>query len=77
MTELSNKTFQLNERIEMISVSNSCSVAIASESNELVRLYRINDNEKFGECQLVTKSVGSTDAIAMNPNGTILCCSGK
>lgn len=76
MLECSNQILPLNERIGMISVSNFGDLAVASESNELVKLYKMKDG-KFEESKLVTKCVGSTDALAINPSGTILCCSGK
>lgn len=76
MLECSSLALPLNERIGKISVSNSGDVAVASESNELVRLYKMKDG-KFEDAKLVTKCVGSTDALAINSAGTILCCSGK
>lgn len=77
MIECSSHALPFNERIGMISVSNSGHLATASESHELVRLYKIGGNEQFEEPKLVTKCVGSTDALALNPSGTILCCTGK
>lgn len=78
MNQCANGGLTLNEMIGMIAVSNSDCVATASESHELVRLYRMMEgNEQFQQPKLVTKCVGSTDALAINPSGTILCCSGK
>jgi hypothetical protein len=77
MTECSSHALPFNEKIGMISVSNHGYLATASESHELVRLYKMGENGKFEEPKLVTKCVGSTDALALNPSGTILCCSGK
>lgn len=77
MTECSSLTLQSPDSIGMISVSNTGSVACASESNDLVRLYKMGEDGKFGDFKLVTKTSGSTDALALNPLGTILCCSGK
>ncbi len=77
MMECSHVSLPSTEHIGMISVSNSGDVAFASESNELVRLYKMNKDGHFGELKLVTKSAGSTDSIALNSSGTMLCCSGK
>lgn len=77
MTECTSHPLPFNERIGMISVSNSGHLASASESHELVRLYKMRENGKFEEPKLVTKCVGSTDSLALNPSGTILCCTGK
>lgn len=77
MTECSKLTLPSTEHLGMISVSNSGDVAFASESNDFVRLYKMDKDGKFGELNLVTKSAGSTDAIALSPSGSILCCSGK
>lgn len=78
MLECTNQLLKLHERIGKISVSNFGDVAVASESNELVRLYKIRKEDgKFEEAKLVTKCVGFTDALAINPSGTILCCSGR
>ena len=76
ITECCSKTFPFTERITKISVSNNCDVAMASESNELVRLFKMREDGTLGECKLVTKSSGFTYALAINPSGTILCCSG-
>lgn len=72
-----NQTLAHNEQFSMISVSNAGDVAVASESNELVRLFKMREDGKFDGCKLVTKCAGSTDALAINPSGTLLCCSGK
>jgi len=79
MTDYSKTTLPFTEKISMISVSNSDSgcLATAADSHELVRLYKIGENGQFEEPKLVTKCVGSTDSLAINPSGTILCCSGK
>lgn len=79
MTECSKTTLHFSEKISKISVSNSDSgcLATASDSHELVRLYRIGENGQFEGPKLVTKCAGSTDSLAINPSGTILCCSGK
>lgn len=79
MSELSKAILPFDEKIGMISVSNSDSgcIATASESHELVRLYKIGENGLFDEPKLVTKCVGSTYSIAINSSGTILCCSGQ
>jgi hypothetical protein len=60
----------------MVAVSNSGDVAVASEHHELVRHYKMNGS-KLEEAKLVTKCTGSTDALALNPSGSILVCSGK
>jgi hypothetical protein len=87
MTECSMASLPFDEKISMISVSNSYSysgsgfgfgcLATASEFHELVRLYKIGENGLFDEPKLVTKCVGSTNSIAINPSGSILCCSGQ
>lgn len=77
MLECTNQLLAINERIGKISVSNCGHVAVASESNELVRLYKMKEDGKFEEAKLVTKCTGFTDALAINPAGTILCCSGR
>lgn len=75
ISELASLTLPLNERIAMISISNSCSLAFASEENEAVKMCRI-EGGKFGEAKLVTKCAGKVLAVAINPQGTMLCCSG-
>ena len=75
ITELASLTLPLNEKIAMISISNSCDLAFASEEHESVKLCKI-DGEKYGEAKLVTKAPGKVLALAINPQGTILCCSG-
>lgn len=76
MIECSNQLLSLNERIGMVSVSDCGDMAVASENHELVRFYKFNGT-KFEEPKLVTKCVGSTDALAINSSGSVLVCSGK
>lgn len=76
MTECSSQLLPLNERIGMISVSNSGDLAVASDNHELVRFYKMNGS-KFEDPKLATKCVGSTDALALNSSGSVLICSGK
>ena len=79
MTECYNTTLSFTERIGMISVSNSGDVAFASESHEMIKLFKWKeggDGGKFDDPKLVTKCAGSTYSLAMNSIGSILCCSG-
>lgn len=75
LSELAILSLPLSERIAMISVSNACSLAFASEEHEAVKLCQI-EGGKFGEAKLVTKCAGKVLAVAINSQGTMLCCSG-
>ena len=59
----------------MISVSNSCDLAFAFGEHEAVKLCKFN-GERYEEAKLVTKCAGKVLAVAINPQGTIICCSG-
>ena len=78
MLECSSFKLNLNEMIGCISVSNSGDVAVASKNHELVKLYSMNlESGKLNNPELVTKCPGATTALAINPSGSILCCSGR
>lgn len=78
MFECCSFKLNLNEMIGCISVSNSGDVAVASTSREFVKLYSMDpETGKLKTPELVTKCPGATTALAINPSGSILCCSGR
>lgn len=77
MTDLADLKLPLNERIAMISVSNSCDFAFASEGHDAVKLCKL-EGGKYEASKLVTKiNGGKVLAVAIDPQGKLLCCSGE